>query len=106
MAVEHAEGSSDLTMASDGPTVLKAEGSHIDLLLQFQEIFDFSYSLEVPKDREWGSEGPDGNWSGLCWATLYPLYCVLNRFNRTGKVIIFPGLEVRTKSHGTSQPNV
>ena len=66
MAVEHAEGSSDLTMASDGRTVLKAEGSHIDLLLQFQEIFGFNYSLEVPKDREWGSEGPDGNWSGLC----------------------------------------
>ena len=33
--------------------------------LYIQEALNFTYSLTVPPDGEWGSERPDGSWSGM-----------------------------------------
>ncbi|XP_071520481.1 probable glutamate receptor [Panulirus ornatus] len=54
-----------ITLVKDGRTIVQATGILMELLDTFSESYNFTYTLKLPDDDQWGSQQDDGTWTGM-----------------------------------------
>ncbi|XP_037797071.1 glutamate receptor ionotropic, delta-1-like [Penaeus monodon] len=54
-----------VSLVKDGRRVAAASGILIEVLDSMAEIYNFTYTLKLPDDDQWGSLKKDGSWTGM-----------------------------------------